>query len=86
MKQQASQWFTVGLAFAFLLFVLIASPGANAGGIIATYDQPEQWKRNPCMGGYKWKCLPRYAAQPIHDEPLQWKCHWIKRGVRSCKR
>jgi hypothetical protein len=23
------------------------------------YDEPLEWKRNPCMGGYKWKCLPR---------------------------
>jgi len=23
------------------------------------YDEPLGWKRNPCMGGYKWKCLPR---------------------------
>jgi hypothetical protein len=47
----------------------------------------DEWKRNPCMGGYKWKCLPRYEIeQPTHDQPLHWKCHWIKRGVRSCKR
>ena len=89
MKAQAPQWATVALAFAVVLFFAAFMPPVEAATAAPSGAQPvEQWKRNPCVGGFKWgKCLPRYAdAQPGHDEPLQWKCRWLKRGVRSCKR
>ena len=87
MKAQVSQWTTVALAFAVVLFFAAFMPPVEAATAAPSGAEPvDQWKRNPCST-YKWRCLPRYAdAQPGHDETLQWKCHWIKRGVRSCKR
>jgi hypothetical protein len=81
MKAQVSQWATVALAFAVVLFVAALMPPVEA----APLDEPLASKRIIKCHRYRWACLPVKEDAGM-DEPLQWKCHWIKRGVRSCKR